>query len=67
MAVGDKAGLNETGLKEVEQRIKSSGDDIATLMGRPDMSDEAKLIASAILHAGAWIAMAVDANGKGRG
>jgi hypothetical protein len=65
MAVGDKTGLNKRGLQEVEQLIKSSGDDVRTLMARPDVSDEAKLVASAILHAGAWIAMAVDANGRG--
>ena len=66
MAVGDKAGLNSTGLDEIEELITSSRDEVATLMTSADVSNDAKLIASAVLHAGAWIAMAVDANGKGR-
>jgi hypothetical protein len=59
---GHTPGLTDKAVTQIEQSWSESKETVERLMERSGVSDEAKLIAAAILQAGAWIALAVDAN-----
>jgi hypothetical protein len=53
-------GLNDKALNQIEAAWGESRETINNLMARPDVSDDFKLIAAAILQAGAWISLSID-------